>query len=148
MIRWARRASAPSPQPLQSCSQILHDPAGCCWECSCTGSLSLVLTLSLARWLACTQVAFTTDPKEGRSSPYCTDVAKGLNAPIFHVNGDDVEAVVRVCQLAAEWRQVRCAFQRGLGGGGRWWCAYAAEWRKVRCFECTTRLWPLRRCGP
>lgn len=52
------------------------------------------------------QVAFTTDPKEGRSSPYCTDVAKSMNSPIFHVNGDDVEAVVRVCQLAAEWRQV------------------------------------------
>jgi len=51
------------------------------------------------------QVAFTTDPKEGRSSPYCTDVAKSMNAPIFHVNGDDVEAVVRVCQLAAQWRQ-------------------------------------------
>eukprot|EP00197_Chlamydomonas_leiostraca_P002032 CAMPEP_0202857420 /NCGR_PEP_ID=MMETSP1391-20130828/366_1 /ASSEMBLY_ACC=CAM_ASM_000867 /TAXON_ID=1034604 /ORGANISM="Chlamydomonas leiostraca, Strain SAG 11-49" /LENGTH=1038 /DNA_ID=CAMNT_0049536215 /DNA_START=20 /DNA_END=3136 /DNA_ORIENTATION=- len=51
------------------------------------------------------QVAFTTDPKEGRSSPYCTDVAKSLNSPIFHVNGDDVEAVVRVCMLAAEWRQ-------------------------------------------
>lgn len=53
------------------------------------------------------QVAFTTDPKDGRSSPYCTDVAKSINAPIFHVNGDDVEAVTRVCQLAAEWRQVR-----------------------------------------
>lgn len=51
------------------------------------------------------QVAFTTDPKDGRSSPYCTDVAKSLNAPILHVNGDDVEAVVRVCRLAAEWRQ-------------------------------------------
>ena len=53
------------------------------------------------------QVAFTTDPKDGRSSPYCTDVAKSMNAPIFHVNGDDVESVVRVCALAAEWRQVR-----------------------------------------
>ena len=51
------------------------------------------------------QVAFTTDPKKSRSSPYCTDVAKALNAPIFHVNGDDVEAVVRVCELAADWRQ-------------------------------------------
>ena len=50
------------------------------------------------------QVAFTTDPKKSRSSPYCTDIAKSLNAPIFHVNGDDVEAVVRVCELAAEWR--------------------------------------------
>lgn len=51
------------------------------------------------------QVAFTTDPRKSRSSPYCTDVAKALNAPVFHVNGDDAEAVVRVCELAAEWRQ-------------------------------------------
>jgi len=51
------------------------------------------------------QVAFTTDPRAGRSSQYCTDVAKALNVPIFHVNGDDLEAVVRVCELAAEWRQ-------------------------------------------
>jgi len=51
------------------------------------------------------QVAFTTDPKDGRSSPYCTDVAKSVMVPIFHVNNDDVEAVVRVCQLSAEWRQ-------------------------------------------
>jgi len=52
------------------------------------------------------QVAFTTDPKSGRSSQYCTDVAKALDAPIFHVNGDDVEAVVHACELAAEWRQI------------------------------------------
>ncbi|KAL6562752.1 hypothetical protein OROGR_003759 [Orobanche gracilis] len=51
------------------------------------------------------QVAFTTDPRSGRSSQYCTDVVKALSAPIFHVNGDDVEAVVHACELAAEWRQ-------------------------------------------
>mmetsp|Transcript_20449 Transcript_20449/g.61577 ORF Transcript_20449/g.61577 Transcript_20449/m.61577 type:complete len:1082 (-) Transcript_20449:445-3690(-) len=51
------------------------------------------------------QVAFTTDPRKSRSSPYCTDVAKALSCPILHVNGDDVEAVVRACELAAEWRQ-------------------------------------------
>ncbi|VFQ90699.1 unnamed protein product [Cuscuta campestris] len=51
------------------------------------------------------QVAFTTDPRSGRSSQYCTDVARALSAPIFHVNGDDVEAVAQVCELAAEWRQ-------------------------------------------
>lgn len=51
------------------------------------------------------QVAFTTDPKYSRSSVYCTDVAKGLGIPVFHVNGDDVEAVVHACELAVEWRQ-------------------------------------------
>jgi 2-oxoglutarate dehydrogenase E1 component len=51
------------------------------------------------------QVAFTTDPRKSRSSPYCTDVAKAMNVPILHVNGDDAEAVVRAFELAAEWRQ-------------------------------------------
>lgn len=50
------------------------------------------------------QVAFTTDPKYSRSSPYCTDVAKGMEVPVFHVNGDDVEAVAWVMELATEWR--------------------------------------------
>jgi 2-oxoglutarate dehydrogenase complex dehydrogenase (E1) component-like enzyme len=45
------------------------------------------------------QVAFTTDPRKSRSSPYCTDVAKSLSCPILHVNGDDVEAVVRCVDL-------------------------------------------------
>ena len=50
------------------------------------------------------QVAFTTDPKYSRSSAYCTDVAKGMEVPVFHVNGDDVEAVAWVMELATEWR--------------------------------------------
>ena len=51
------------------------------------------------------RIAFTTEPGAGRSSRYCTDVAKALGAPVFHVNGDDPEAVVHVCEIAAEWRQ-------------------------------------------
>ncbi|WP_431246866.1 multifunctional oxoglutarate decarboxylase/oxoglutarate dehydrogenase thiamine pyrophosphate-binding subunit/dihydrolipoyllysine-residue succinyltransferase subunit [Leifsonia xyli] len=51
------------------------------------------------------QVGFTTPPGEGRSSVYSTDVAKTIQAPIFHVNGDDPEAVVRVAELAFAYRQ-------------------------------------------
>jgi multifunctional 2-oxoglutarate metabolism enzyme len=51
------------------------------------------------------QVGFTTPPGESRSTVYSTDIAKGIQAPIFHVNGDDPEAVVRVARLALEFRQ-------------------------------------------
>eukprot|EP00871_Galdieria_phlegrea_P003332 jgi/Galph1/39/GphlegSOOS_G4802.1 len=51
------------------------------------------------------QIGFTTDPRYARSSPYPTDVAKTVGMPIFHVNGDDTEAVVRCCMLAMEYRQ-------------------------------------------
>lgn len=51
------------------------------------------------------QVGFTTNYLDGRSSTYCTDVAKTTLSPVFHVNGDDVEAVVQVMQMAMEYRQ-------------------------------------------
>jgi len=51
------------------------------------------------------QVGFTTTPGEGRSSTYATDIARMIQAPVFHVNADDPEAVVRVGQLAFEYRQ-------------------------------------------
>ncbi|MCD9163819.1 multifunctional oxoglutarate decarboxylase/oxoglutarate dehydrogenase thiamine pyrophosphate-binding subunit/dihydrolipoyllysine-residue succinyltransferase subunit, partial [Streptomyces albireticuli] len=51
------------------------------------------------------QVGFTAPPESSRSSMYCTDVARMIEAPIFHVNGDDPEAVVRVARLAFEFRQ-------------------------------------------
>ncbi|MCX7620122.1 MAG: multifunctional oxoglutarate decarboxylase/oxoglutarate dehydrogenase thiamine pyrophosphate-binding subunit/dihydrolipoyllysine-residue succinyltransferase subunit [Acidimicrobiales bacterium] len=51
------------------------------------------------------QLGFTTPPQSARSSEYCTDVAKMVQAPIFHVNGDDPEACVRVARLAFKYRQ-------------------------------------------
>jgi multifunctional 2-oxoglutarate metabolism enzyme len=51
------------------------------------------------------QVGFTTSPASSRSSMYCTDVARMVQAPIFHVNGDDPEACIRVADLAFEYRQ-------------------------------------------
>jgi 2-oxoglutarate dehydrogenase E1 component len=51
------------------------------------------------------QIGFTTSPSYSRSSPYCSDVAKMVAAPIFHVNGDDPEACVHVARIATEYRQ-------------------------------------------
>ena len=51
------------------------------------------------------QIGFTTNPINSRSGPYCSEVAKIIQAPIFHVNGDDPEAVVHVARIATEFRQ-------------------------------------------
>ena len=51
------------------------------------------------------QIGFTANPQDSRSTKYATDLAKSIDAPIFHVNGDDVEAVVKVSQLITEYRQ-------------------------------------------
>ena len=51
------------------------------------------------------QIGFTTLPEDSRSTPYATDIARMVQAPIFHVNGDDPEASMRVLRLAFDYRQ-------------------------------------------
>ena len=51
------------------------------------------------------QIGFTTGPASSRSSQYCTDIVKGLQIPVFHVNGDDPEAAARVAKMAFDYRQ-------------------------------------------
>lgn len=51
------------------------------------------------------QIGFTTDFDDARSSDYCTSVASIVHAPVFHVNGDDAEAVVKACEIATKYRQ-------------------------------------------
>ncbi|RVE54954.1 hypothetical protein evm_000321 [Chilo suppressalis] len=57
------------------------------------------------------QIGYTTDPRFARSSPYCSDVAKCVDAPVLHVNGDDAEAVAYVARVAIEFR---CRFKKDV----------------------------------
>ncbi|XP_037934152.1 2-oxoglutarate dehydrogenase-like, mitochondrial isoform X2 [Teleopsis dalmanni] len=90
-------------------SILLHGDAAFCgqgvvYETMHLSDLPDYTTHGTIHVVANNQVGFTTDPRFSRSSPYCTDVARVVNAPIFHVNADDPEAVMHVCKVAAEWR--------------------------------------------
>ena len=82
------------------------------------------------------QIGFTTAPQFARSSLYCSDVAKSIQVPIFHVNGDDPEACARVAQLAWEYRQT---FQKM--SSSTWSAIGATVTTKV-----TTRATPSHSC--
>lgn len=89
---------------------LLHGDAafsgqGIVWETLNLGDLPAYNVGGTIHIVTNNQVGFTTDPRFSRSSPYCTDVAKSMQCPVVHVNADDVEAVVKVCELAVRWRQ-------------------------------------------
>ncbi|KAH7021197.1 thiamine diphosphate-binding protein [Microdochium trichocladiopsis] len=90
-------------------SVLLHGDAafaaqGIVYECLGFHSLPAFSTGGTIHLVVNNQIGFTTDPRFARSTAYCTDIAKAIDAPVFHVNADDVEAVNFVCQLAADWR--------------------------------------------
>jgi 2-oxoglutarate dehydrogenase E1 component len=88
---------------------LLHGDAafagqGVVWECLGFSGLPGYGTGGTIHFIINNQVGFTTSPQFARSSPYPSDVAKGVQAPILHVNGDDPEAVTFCCKLATEFR--------------------------------------------
>lgn len=90
-------------------SVLIHGDAAFCgqgvvYETMHLADLPDYTTHGTIHVVANNQIGFTTDPRFSRSSPYCTDVARVVNAPIFHVNADDPEAVIHVSKVAAEWR--------------------------------------------
>jgi len=78
---------------------------GVIWECFGLSGVRGYSTGGCLHFIVNNQIGFTTSPKFARSSPYPSDVAKGIQAPILHVNGDDPEAVTFACKLAVEYRQ-------------------------------------------
>jgi 2-oxoglutarate dehydrogenase E1 component len=74
-------------------------------ECFAMSQLQGYTTGGTIHFVVNNQIGFTTAPRYSRSGPYCTDVAKMVQAPIFHVKADDPEATVHVARIATEFRQ-------------------------------------------
>lgn len=88
---------------------LIHGDASFCgqgvvYESIHMSDLPAYTTQGTIHIVANNQIGFTTDPRFSRSSRYCTDVARVVNAPIFHVNADDPEACVHCARVAAKWR--------------------------------------------
>lgn len=89
---------------------VIHGDAaiagqGIVYEVTQMSNLPAYYTGGTLHFVINNQVGFTTDFEDARSSIYCTDIAKIIDAPIFHVNGDDPEAVVYAMKIATEFRQ-------------------------------------------
>jgi len=78
---------------------------GIVWECFGFSGVKGYNTGGCIHFVINNQIGFTTSPQFSRGSPYPSDVAKGVQAPILHVNGDDPEAVTFACKLAVDYRQ-------------------------------------------
>ena len=98
------------PGSFPSLSLLIHGDAafagqGIVAECLAMSDIAGYRVGGTIHLIINNQIGFTTSPQNSRSSLYCSDVAKTVQAPIFHVNGDDPEACVRVAEMAFEYRQ-------------------------------------------
>ena len=109
-ISRAKVDSDPSKDYKKVCPVLIHGDAaiagqGVMYETVQMAQLDGFKTGGTIHIVTNNQVGFTTNYKDGRSSTYCTDVAKTTLCPVFHVNADDIEAVVQVMDMAIEYRQ-------------------------------------------
>lgn len=94
----------------KTCAIIIHGDAsfsgqGVVYESMALTDLPKYTTGGVVHVVVNNQIGFTTDAAVSRSSPYCTDVARSTASPIFHVNGDDPEAVTKCAKMAMRFRQ-------------------------------------------
>ncbi|HEY1722737.1 MAG TPA: 2-oxoglutarate dehydrogenase E1 component [Magnetospirillaceae bacterium] len=106
----AKQSQLKNTDRTQAMALIIHGDAafagqGIVAECFAMSQLEGYTTGGTIHFIVNNQIGFTTSPRYSRSGPYCTDVAKMVQAPIFHVNADDPEAVVHVARVATEFRQ-------------------------------------------
>src|SRR5256885_7905724 len=109
-VNWAGAPEPRDPQRVKVLPVLIHGDAAMAGQ----GIIAEVLNLSnlegytsggAIHVVVNNQVGFTTNPEDARSTPYATDISRMLRAPVFHVNGEDPEAVVWAVQLAVEYRQ-------------------------------------------
>ncbi|MFC3213898.1 2-oxoglutarate dehydrogenase E1 component [Novosphingobium panipatense] len=100
----------PGAKHKQVLPVLIHGDAafagqGIIWECFGLSGVKGYNTGGCVHFIINNQIGFTTSPQFARNSPYPSDVAKGVQAPILHVNGDDPAAVTFACKLAIDYRQ-------------------------------------------
>ncbi|ESS69013.1 2-oxoglutarate dehydrogenase E1 component [Trypanosoma cruzi Dm28c] len=90
--------------PVEIHGDAAFSGQGIVFETMCISEVDDYSTGGTVHVVVNNQIGFTTDPKSSRSSAYCTDLGRVFQCPIFHVNGDSVEDVVRVFEFAADFR--------------------------------------------
>src|SRR3954464_5258814 len=129
---------------------------GIIYECLGLSGLKGHRTGGSVHFVINNQIGFTTSPMNSRSSPYPTDVAKMIEAPVFHVNGDDPEAVVFVSKVATEFRQrfgrpvvvdIFCYRRFGHNEGDEPSFTQPMMYSKIRSHETTLDLYSKRLVG-